>query len=406
MNRNPWQKGLLILLALFFLFLAFVTDANPSNAQNNANLLYNGNFERGFTYRDGCGHVAIGWSCFTNRGQAVYGFYDDEWDPVVYSGQHSQLIEINTKGLGRGTDDRYAGIFQTVRLTPGAAYQIAFRGMIRSTTDESEELDPWRYRVQFGYSVGREADWRDVTTWVDVGWDAYDDRLEPRLFHFYNAKFIAQEALVTVYIRVWKKWGTVGEEIDINFDDVVLARTVADASLLPLLTPTPTQFISPLALPNGTPIISLPEPTPDPAIQRFVPPGLSAIAQWPRYSANHVVFAHPSPWEPIPSPLGGNAIVEEYILGIPGWGGEQFLGFSSVPFSELQPADVIATTPFMIGDKEGVKWLRQGVNYVGYQYCTSGFGGEGSFCVRVTTPIANAMVELQLDYLVRSIAFY
>ncbi len=406
MNQNPWQKALLILLALLFLVLAFVTDANPGNAQNSANLLYNGNFERGFTYRDGCGHVAIGWSCFTNRGQAVYGFYDDQWDPVVYSGQHSQLIEINTLGLGRGTDDRYAGIFQTVRLTPGAAYQIALRGMIRSTTEESEELDPWRYRVQFGYSVGREADWRDVTNWVDVGWDAYDDRLEPTNFNFYNAKFIAQEALVTVYIRVWKKWGTVGEEIDINFDDVVLARTVADTSLLPLLTPTPTQFISPLALPNGTPIISLPEPTRDPAIQRFVPPGLSAIAQWPRYSANHVVFAHPSPWEPIPSPLGGNAIVEEYILGIPGWGGEQFLGFSSVPFSELQPADVIATIPFTIGGKDGVKWLRQSFNYVGYQYCTSGLGGEGSFCVRVTTPISNAMIELQLDYLVRSIAFY
>ncbi|MEZ4679125.1 MAG: hypothetical protein R2932_33400 [Caldilineaceae bacterium] len=245
-----------------------------------------------------------------------------------------------------------------------------------------------------------------VTNWVDVGWDLYDDRLEPTTFNDFTAKFIAQEAAVTLYIRIWKKWGTTNEEIDINFDSIALTRTVADAMVLPLLTATPTQVVSPLRLPDGTPIISLPEPTPDPQLQRYFAPGLSAIATWPRYSANHVAFAHPSPWVPIASTLGGNAIIEEYLLGIPGWNGEQAIGFSSIPLDQLQPADVIATTPTMIGGKEGVKWLRQGPNYVGYQYCTSGLGGEGSFCVRVTSPMASPMVELQLDYLVRSIVFY
>jgi len=390
---------------LFLLFL--LVETQYSNAQSDGNLLTNGNFERGFTYRESCGgHVGNSWGCFTNRGQAVYGFYDDQWPPVVADGAHSQLIEINTKGLGVGTADRYAGLYQTVRVAPGGVYQFSLRGMIRSTTEEADFLDPWRYRVQFGYLLGRRADWRDVTNWVDVGWDLYDDRLEPTRFNDFQAKFIAQESLVTLYIRVWKKWGATNEEIDINFDSARLTRTTRDASLLPLLTATPTQVTSPLLLANGTPVISLPEPTPDPDRARFVQPGIGAIAQWPRYFATHVAFAHPGPWQPIQSPLGGSAIIEEYLLGIPGWGGEQVIGFSSVPFSELQPPDVLITNPFMIGGKIGVKWVRQSPAYVGYHYCTTGLGDEGSFCVRVTTPVSNPMIELQLDYLVRSIIFY
>lgn len=406
MNAHPWHKVVLVLLALILCLLAFISDADPGNAQSGGNLLYNGNFERGFTFREGCGHVGVGWGCFTNRGQAVYGYYDDQWQPVVAGGGHSQLIEINTIGLGAGTDNRYAGLYQTVRLTPGATYRIAFQGMIRTTTPEASFTDPWRYRVQFGYSVGRQANWRTVTNWVDVGWDMYDNRLHPTDFNSFQAKFIAQESSVTIYIRVWKKWGTTNEEIDINLDSISLTRTTADDTVLPLLTATPTPIATSVLLFGGTPVISLPEPTPDPNRRRFFSDDLSVIANWPRFSANHVAFAHPGSWEPIASPLGGNAIIEEYLLGIPGWGGEQSLGFSSVPFEQIQPSDVIALTSFTIGGIEGVKWSRQGPNYVGYHYCTGGFGAAGSFCVVVTTPIANPMVELQLDYLVRSIVFY
>ncbi len=407
-NPNPWLTSLLLLVALLFLCGALLFDASPGNAQGGLNLISNGSFEHGFSYREGCGHVGIGWGCFTNRGLAVYGFYDDEWPPVVADGGHSQLIELNTKGLGVGTDDRYAGIYQTVRLTRGATYQFDLRGMIRTTTDDATFTDPWRYRVQFGYSVGRRADWLKVTNWVDVGWDLYDDRLEPTVFNDFSAKFVAQESNMTLYVRVWKKWGTTNEEIDINFDAIALTRSTPDDTLLPLLTATPTQVISPLRLPDGTPIISLPEPTPepDPNRRRFLLPNPNATIGWPRFAGGHVAFSHPGPWEPIASPLGGNAIVEEYLLGIPGWGGEQSLGFSSIPFEQLQPPDVIALTPFSIGGKEGVKWLRQGQGYVGYQYCTSGLNRDGTFCVEVTAATASPMIELQLDYLVRSIVFY
>jgi len=407
MYASPWTKVILPLIALVLFLTALAIETNHSSAQSGGNLLTNGNFERGFTFRENCGgHVAIGWGCFTNRGQAVYGFYDDKWPPVVADGGHSQLIEINTKGLGIGTDDRYAGLYQTVRVVPGAVYQFSLRGMIRSTTEDAAFLDPWRYRVQFGYSLGRQADWRDVTNWVDVGWDLYDDRLQPTVFNDFSAKFFAQESLVTLYVRVWKKWGTTNEEIDINFDDVMFTRSTASGSVLPLLTATPTQVASPLLLPNGTPIISLPEQTPDPDIARFVPPGMEAIAQWPRYYAHHVAFAHPGPWAPVESPLNDTAIIEKHLLGIPGWDSVQSVAFYDTPLNELDPPDVLITTTFPMGVKTGIKWIRQGPSYVGYQYCATGLRAQNSFCIEVTTPVANPMLELQLDYLARSLIFY
>jgi hypothetical protein len=403
MFRDGWRAGLVSGLTIVVLLLAFTESILPGKADTN--LLVNGDFERGFSYRDGCGHVGIGWNCFTNGGQAVYGFYDEEWDPVVADGEHGQLIEINTKGLGAGTDNRYAGIFQTVRVAPGTAYQIALRGMIRSTTPESEKLDPWRYRVQFGWTLGRRADWRAVDHWVDVGWDVYDNRLAPGAFNDFRAKFLAQEAYVTVYLRVWKKWGTVGEEIDINFDSIALTATQRDHTVLATFTPTPTVFVSPLQLPEGTLVTALPTPPPV-APQSPLPPDPAEIRDWPRISGNHVAFSYPGSWQPTANELSGNAILDEYRLGIPDMGGDQLLGFYNTPFGDLQPDSVLSVSRITIGGKLGAKWIRQGPTFVGYQYCTEGLAPQTSFCVQVTLPLNSQMVELQLDYLVQSITFY
>ena len=81
---------------------------------SSVDVLANGGFEQGFGSQAGCGMVGSGWQCFTNGGAANYGFYDDQWDRTVADGKHSQLIEINTKGIMVGDADRYAGIYQTV----------------------------------------------------------------------------------------------------------------------------------------------------------------------------------------------------------------------------------------------------------------------------------------------------
>jgi hypothetical protein len=77
MMRDGWRATLLSGLALGVILLALFENILTSQAA--ANLLTNGGFEQGFSFRQGCGHVGLGWGCFTNAGQAVYGFYDDQW---------------------------------------------------------------------------------------------------------------------------------------------------------------------------------------------------------------------------------------------------------------------------------------------------------------------------------------
>ena len=143
---------------------------------SDTDVLANGNFEQGFVNVPGCGIVGAGWNCFTNGGGANYGFYDDQWEPVVADGKHSQLIEINGKGLMAPDHDRYAGLSQTVRVAPWGKYTFTMRAMVRTTNLEG---DPWRYRVEVGWAKGPNADWRHVDNWTDAGINTYFDRLEP-----------------------------------------------------------------------------------------------------------------------------------------------------------------------------------------------------------------------------------
>lgn len=183
------------------------------------NVLYNGGFEQGFSNQPGCGAVGSGWQCFTNGGAVNYGFYDDQWDRVVAEGSHSQLIELNTKGIMLGDPDRYAGIYQTVPVVDWAEYTLSLKGIIRTTNLEG---DPWRYRVQVGWTFGPYPDWTKVANWLDVGWDKYYLRTEPGAFSSFTSRFRAESSHVTVYIRVWKKWGVPEEELDVNFDAISL----------------------------------------------------------------------------------------------------------------------------------------------------------------------------------------
>jgi LysM repeat protein len=199
--------------------LALVAAMPAITSASEVDALGNGGFEQGFHEVSGCGVVGNHWDCFTNGGAAAYGFYDDQWESVVYEGKHSQLIEISTKNMAAGDNDRYAGISQTTRVIPGKPYKFSMRGIIRTTNLEG---DPWRYSVQVGWLGKPQGDWRDVTNWVEVGWNTYYNRTEPGAFSAFQTQLVPDSEVITIFVRVWKKWGVPYEELDVNIDAISL----------------------------------------------------------------------------------------------------------------------------------------------------------------------------------------
>ena len=123
------------------------------------------------------GQVGNSWGFFTNGGGANYGFYDDQWTPVVAEGKHSQLIEINTKGVYPADNDRYAGIYQYIAgLHPGVTYEFRMKGLLRGTGNED---DPYRFAAQVGYLPGYNADWGRVQDWTEMNLGPIGKRTEP-----------------------------------------------------------------------------------------------------------------------------------------------------------------------------------------------------------------------------------
>ncbi len=220
---TPGQRGWHVLKAV-------AVDAAGKRARHRVSvrvrreqqLIKNGGFEQGFTMGPQ-GMVGNGWGRFNNGGQANYGYYDETWAPVIWGGQHSQLIEINTIGYGGGSDaDRYSGIYQTVKgLKPGATYELTVHGMLRARMPD-EDICCYNYRVEWGYEPSGGTDWRTVSNWVEIPWDTVYPRLEPGSMDTYTASFVAPSSTVTLFIRAWKKWGTAERELDVNLDAISL----------------------------------------------------------------------------------------------------------------------------------------------------------------------------------------
>jgi LysM repeat protein len=258
---KPWPKRFIFvtIVAAVVAGLALTGGQPGILSASEVNVLTNGDFEDGFSSQAGCGVVGNGWTCFTNGGQAHYGFYDDMWGSVVASGAHSQLIEINTKGLMDASHDRYAGIYQTVRVVDWAEYTLSLKGLIRTTELDG---DPWRYRVQVGWTQGAQANWEAVTNWTDVGWDTYYERTSPGGFNSFSTKFMAESDHVTVYIRVWKKWGVPEMELDVNLDAISLTGPAPAGAMVVVPTatetpaPTTTTTVVPAAACTGANVVS------------------------------------------------------------------------------------------------------------------------------------------------------
>ncbi len=220
---KSWRnKQRIVGVALALALLGSMVLGSASGlAMGSVELLANGNFESGFRNVPGCGMVGKSWGCFTNGGTVDYGFYDDQWAPVVKDGKHSQLIELNTMQYAASEADRYAGIYQTVSLVKGASYTFKLSGGMRERNPDPND-DKYRYRVQWGYTADGSTNWTQVTNWVELPWDKIDERTSPTGLESASTTFLAPSSKATIFVRVWKKWGSAYKELDVNLDAISL----------------------------------------------------------------------------------------------------------------------------------------------------------------------------------------
>jgi hypothetical protein len=57
-----------------------------------------------------------------------------------------------------------------------------------------------------------------------VGWDTYYPRTEPGAFSEFQTVIRPTSDTITLFIRVWKKWGLTNEELNVNLDAITLVK--------------------------------------------------------------------------------------------------------------------------------------------------------------------------------------
>jgi len=176
-----------------------------------AEVLTNGSFEDGFE-----NGIGVGWHAF-NNGDAEFGWADETWSALVWDGDHAQHMEI----WDAGVLDRYVGIYQTVSTVPGASYELAMHGVIRSN-EGSVQASSYGYRLQWGVDYNGGRDWLAVDEWTDAGWDEQPLDAESYTLGSYTTTLKATSASTTLFIRGWKKWPTRSSYVKFSVDDISL----------------------------------------------------------------------------------------------------------------------------------------------------------------------------------------
>jgi hypothetical protein len=221
--QRKWSVALMLVITALLVFV-------PAISAESVNVLKNGSFEDEFS------SLGLGkyWTAFNNGGKVNYGYHDDSWSKTVYDGRFSQLIEINTLGIGGSDRDRYSGIYQVANVVAGQRYMFSFYGMVRST-EGTEQDSKWNYRVQIGFDYNGGTDPWAVTEWTEMPWVEYP-RLSPGHFLAYAHGVTTTSDKLTIFIRAWKKFPTTNQEGNINIDAVSLVGpnpTTAQNSMTP-----------------------------------------------------------------------------------------------------------------------------------------------------------------------------
>ncbi len=162
------------------------------------NLLRNGGFEWGF----GDDGVAQAWQRFDN-GSATFIFMAEPWDAAILDGDNAQRITITNATQ----PDRYAGIYQTVGVTPGEAYRLTLNGQVRSTFGDVADSQ-YGYRMQYAVDWSGGTDWQNIPAdeWIELPWDEQFIDGENMFFLDYTTDLVPPTGKLTLFIRAWNKW--------------------------------------------------------------------------------------------------------------------------------------------------------------------------------------------------------
>ncbi len=180
----------------------------PTPLPQPTELLTNGNFEEGFAENG----VAIGWGAFSN-GQAGFGWQDDTWSLVVWEGKHSQLLFI----VSPGYNDRYIGIYQTVKIVPAETYTLTLHGLVRANTPPED----YGHRLYWGVDYNGGTDWQAVENWTELAWDQQPEVADAFTFNNYTTIITSTSQSLTLFLRGHSKWARYGQA-DFNLDGLSL----------------------------------------------------------------------------------------------------------------------------------------------------------------------------------------
>lgn len=201
-----------------------LSGATESAVLELTQVIANGNFEEGF----GCCGVANGWQSFDN-GEADFVWGDSTWVVSVWEGNHAQLMGIHNPLKG----DRIIGIFQTVSVVPKQPYEMVIHGLIQSS-EGSAKVSKWGNRIQWGVDYSGGTDWRNITNWVDVGWDDYPLDDGSSIIGEYRVTLTPPNEAMTIFIRGLKKWSHTGSVANFYLDGVSLTgRGMVSPARLP-----------------------------------------------------------------------------------------------------------------------------------------------------------------------------
>ncbi|MFH1084206.1 MAG: hypothetical protein V1772_00385 [Chloroflexota bacterium] len=207
--RRRWG---VVLVVVMVALLATTLAASAASV----NVVQNGSFEDGFV-----NGVGQGWTGFDNGGRVYIG-YDSEKDAkTIYDGKAAQRIVIRTTGLPGSDRDRYAGIYQVVKVVPNERYMFSFYGMVRST-EGTEKQSKHNYRFEIGYDYDGGTNPWAVTEWKEMDRWAEYAMAKPGKFLGYALGVTPTSDKLTIFVRAWKKFPTPGQEAFFTVDAVSL----------------------------------------------------------------------------------------------------------------------------------------------------------------------------------------